>query len=150
MKYTQVKNLINFVNTDLNADHEKSELLDLITRIENGENDILVLGARFISYSSIDEVQKCELESDLYCLGCFNASFISSVLDIDQDVIEAMQEAEAFEAIGKLIISLGKLDELQSQYASCDGYGSHFNHYDGNQLEIVVNGVDWMVFDLHD
>ena len=97
---------------------------------------------RFIHQDYIDDIMVEELESDLYILGCFNADFISSILNIDQEVIEAMQQAEAFEAIGKLIISLGKLSELQIDYVHYDGYGHHFAHYDGE--ENIIN--DYYVF----
>ena len=91
---------------------------------------------RFICSEEIDSIQCCELENDLYVLGCFNASFLTSILDIDIDVIEAIQQSEAFEAIGKLIISMGKLKELQEDYSSLDGYGHHFAHYDHEEHEI--------------
>ena len=57
-------------------------------------------------------------------------------MDIDIDVIQAMQKAEAFEALGKLVMSTGKLEELQEKYASEDGYGHHFGHYDGCEYEL--------------
>jgi hypothetical protein len=60
-----------------------------------------------------------------------------------------MQKAEAYEAIGKLIISLCKLPELQEAYASADGYGHHFNSYDFEEKEITVDGLTYYVFDNH-
>ena len=146
MKYSQVKNLVNFVTSELNADYDHAEM----SKLSNIDNDFEAFGARFIATSAIDKIQQDELESDLYILGCFNGPFLACILDIDQDVIEAMQDAEAFEAVGKLIISLGKLEELQADYARYDGYGHHFNNYDGGELELTINGVDYLVFDLHD
>ena len=91
---------------------------------------------RFIREDAIDEIMQDELMFDEYILGCFNASFLASVLDIDIDVIEAMQKAEAFEAIGKLVNSMNKLEELQAEYVKADGYGHHFAHYDGHECAL--------------
>lgn len=120
---------------------------ETVGHIVDGDSDFEVDGVRFINSDSIDEIQQDEISSDLYCLGCFNDWFIADVTGIDVDVIQAMQKAEAFEAIGKLIISLGKLQELQSEYASADGYGHHFNSYDGNEEELLVDGRLFHVFD---
>ena len=100
------------------------------------ESDFEVENYRFIHKDYIDGIQQDEIQSDLYILGCFNAWFLADVLGIDTDVIEAMQEAEAYEAIGKLVVSMDKVEELQAGYASADGYGHHFNHYDGCEDEI--------------
>ena len=75
-------------------------------------------------------------------LGCFNAWFLAEVLEIDQDTIETLQNAEAYDGVGKLVLSMGKLEELQQAYASADGYGHHFSHYDGS--EECING--WYIF----
>ena len=109
---------------------------DVIAAIHDEETDFEVDNYRFIADSEIDEVMESELEGDEYILGCFNAWFLADVLGVDTDVIEAMQKAEAYEAIGKLVISMGKTSELQQAYASADGYGHHFNSWDGSDDEI--------------
>ncbi len=101
---------------------------------------------RVIDEDYIDGIQQRELQDDEYTLGCFNAGFLSDILDIDYDVIEAMQQAEAFEAIGKLIISLGKVGELQEAYVRFDGYGHHFSHYDGSEEECSCTEGNFHVF----
>ena len=111
------------------------DTMEVLRNMENLDSDFEVGNYRFIHTDDIDEVQRDELSSDEYMLGCFNASFLASVLDIDQDVIEAMQKAEAYEAVGKLVLSMDKLEELQQDYVKWDGYGHHFNHYDGNEIE---------------
>ena len=91
---------------------------------------------RFIRHDVIDDIMQDELSSDEWFLGAFNDYFLADVLDVDVDVIQSMQKAEAFEAIGKLIISTGKLEELQEKYVSSDGYGHHFAHYDGHECAL--------------
>lgn len=86
---------------------------------------------RFIREDAIDAIMQDELSADEYILGCFNDWFLADVLDMDIDVIQAMQKADAYEALGKLVISTGKLQELQKKYVQADGYGHHFAHYDG-------------------
>ena len=122
---------------------------EVVASIDADEDDFEVGGVRFIAEDAIDDIQAKEMESDEYLLGCFNANFLSGVIGIGTDVIEAMQKAEAFEAVGKLIISLGKLEELQQKYASADGYGHHFNSYDGNEVQVNLNGKCFCVFDNH-
>ncbi len=94
---------------------------------------------RIIHRDEIDEAMKEELESDPYTLGCFNASFLADIetLNLDREFIEKLQESEAFEAIGELIIRTpGALEEIVEDYARLDGYGHHFSHYDGDEHEV--------------
>jgi hypothetical protein len=107
-----------------------------VVRAMKDESDFEVDGYRFIHENVIDSVQQTELSNDEYILGCFNASFLSGIINIDQDVIVAMQHAEAYEAVGKLVISLGYLADLQAEYSSADGYGHHFAHYDHEEHNI--------------
>ena len=141
MKYSELKAIREFCD-DLTSQPDWREVAACI-----GEDDFEVNNVRFIESDEIDEIQEKELGSDLYILGCFNASFLSSILEIDCEAIEAMQEAEAFEAVGKLIVSMDKLSEVQQGYASADGYGHHFNRYDFSEEELTVGGYTYHVFD---
>ena len=109
---------------------------EAVTEILEGSDDFEVDGYRFIKADCIDDIQQAELANDEYMLGCFNAWFLADVLVVNTDVIEAMQKSEAFEGIGRWVIDAGKLPELQQAYASADGYGHHFSHYDGSEQEI--------------
>ena len=115
---------------------DPSEIREAVTMIapckmSQGDNDVRVTldGCewRFIRRDAIDSIMQDELRSDEYILGCFNDTFLAHVLDIDIDVIHAMQKAEAFEAIGKLVLSTGKLKELQEEYVFVDGYEYELN-----------------------
>ena len=132
--------------------HSDPDWREVVRKLDSGESDFWVDGVRFIDEWEIDNVMADELASDLYTLGCFNDWFLADILDIDIDVIQAMQEAEAFEAIGKLIISLDKLPELAEQYARADGYGHHFNSYDFGEEMLGFHptrgpGWDFYIFD---
>ena len=35
-----------------------------------------------------------------------------------------------------MVLSMDKLETLQEQYVSADGYGHHFASYDGNEHEV--------------
>jgi hypothetical protein len=85
---------------------------------------------RIINNDDIQSTMEDELSSDEYILGCFNSWFLSEITGIDSEVFDAMKQSEAFEAIGKLIISGGYLEELAEGYISADGAGHHFSHYD--------------------
>jgi|GEM_PF-2187799 len=109
---------------------------DIVEQMLAEETDFEIDSYRFIRKGYIDDILEEELGSDEYTLGCFNAWFLADVLDIDLDVIEAMQKAEAFEAIGKLVVSMNRLSDLAKAYASADGYGHHFSSYDHSEQEI--------------
>jgi len=109
---------------------------DIVQNMLDDNSDFSVDDYRFIHEDDIDKILEDELGSDEYMLGCFNAWFLADILDIDLDVIEAMQKAEAFEAIGKLVISMGKLHDLAKGYRNADGYGHHFSSYDGSEEQI--------------
>ena len=145
MKYSDIKQVKQFCD----ALFSTPDWREVVRSIDNGETDFEVGGVRFINSNSIDSIQQDELAGDEYVLGCFNAWFLADVLGIDQGVIESMQKAEAYTAIGKLIISGGKLEDLQQAYASVDGYGHHFNRYDFSEDELSINGGTFHVFDNH-
>lgn len=144
LTYTETKELINTLK-DKDYIDDYREVAENIISLDSDFYSPCD-NYRFINSDNIDEIMQDELASDEYILGCFNAHFLSHIIDIDYDVIEAMQKAGAYEAIGKLIISLDKLEELQQDYVSADGYGHHFAHYDGYENEIHVLNELYYVF----
>lgn len=145
MKFSECKAIKSFC-ADL---HSEPAWFEVAQNIIDDKDDFEVDNVRFIKSDCIDSILAEELGNDDYLLGCFNAWFIADVTDIDTDVIEAMQKAEAYEAVGKLIKSLDRLEVLASTYASADGYGHHFNGYDGDEEELRVAGTLYHVFDNH-
>lgn len=134
----------------LSVIREINELTDnwreLTEDLLQGLTDIYTSTWRIICDNEIDKVQQEELAGDEYILGCFNAGFLADILAIDIAVIEAMQSVEAYEAIGKLIISLDKLEILQQEYSSMDGYGHHFAYYDFIDHEITIENTIFHFF----
>ncbi len=112
---------------------DNEQIAELIEKMEAEDTDFELAGARIIYKDFIDEIQQGELLSDLYVLGCFNASFLADYLPLDTDDIEQLQRAKAFTAIGK--IASKYIEEIQEGYAAADGYGHHFNGYDGSEIE---------------
>ena len=111
LKFSEIKSIREFCNNLFS----KPDWKEVVSNIAQSEDDFEVDNVRFIKSDCIDDIQEEELANNDYMLGCFNAWFIADVTGIDIDVIEAMQKAEAYEAIGKLIKSLGKMSELQQQ-----------------------------------
>jgi hypothetical protein len=141
MKYTQIKQLKAFCDNLTSSPDWKEVLNEVISDSDDFEVD----NVRFIKASEIDQIQQDELLSDLYCLGCFNANFLSGHIALDADVIKAIQDAGAYEAIGK--IASKEIESIQSEYSRLDGYGHHFNHYDFSEENITINGIEYYVFD---
>ena len=142
MKKSQVANIKSFCENTIQIDDWR----EVVENIASGDTDFEVNDHRFIHTDDIDQIQQDELSGDLYALGCSNAGFLSYILEIDCDVIASMQQSGAYEAVGKLIISMGALEEIQSEYVSMDGYGNHFNHYDGNEHELDTPDGMYHVF----
>jgi hypothetical protein len=113
---------------------DSSDINSILDDMAQGTADFEYSDYRFIRTDVIDVRQQEELASDLYILGCFNADFLAGCTDIDREVIQALQEAESFEALGKLLLPHTKA--IQEEYSSIDGYGNHFAHYDGDEHEI--------------
>lgn len=143
MRFSEIKELKSFCENLLS----NPDWREVLENILDGNDDFEVNNVRFISDDSIDSIQQNELSSDLYCLGCFNADFLAGYLPIDAEDIKNIQDAGAFEAIGKMVLQV--IGEVQKGYASTDGYGHHFNHYDFNEDEIFINGNLYHVFDNH-
>lgn len=115
-------------------DLDTDQIKELVEKIESEDDtDFELAGARIIHKDFIDKIQQDELLSDLYCLGCFNASFLADYLPLDADDIEQLQKAGAFSAIGK--IASKYIEDIQDGYSAADGYGHHFNGYDFSEIE---------------
>lgn len=122
---------------------------EVVGQITEDETDFEVDNVRFIHTDSIDSIMTDELEGDEYVLGCFNASFIADVTGWPLMLIEAAQKGEAFKEIGEALIDGGFVEGLAKAYSYADGYGHHFNSYDGNEEELNINGSMFHVFDQH-
>ena len=138
MKLAQLRDVKNLSN-ELDIDFK-----ELVEQLIDEVDDFEMEDYRFIKVSEIDTIQQDELKSDLYILGCFNASFIAENTDLSLKVVQALQKAEAFEELGELM--LDDIETLQSEYVSMDGYGHHFGRYDGNEYEITLNDVEYYYF----
>ena len=129
-------------NTDASDPIEIREAVAMLApcKMSNGLDDMTITlngcDWRFIREDAIDAIMQDALSADDYILGCFADWFLADVLDVDIDVVQAMQKAEAFEALGKLVLSTGKLQELQEKYVQADGYGHHFAHYDHDESNL--------------
>ena len=143
MKLSTIRNIKNFCQSL----HSDPCWREVVNNIIDGASDFEVDNVRFIDSGTIDNVLVDELESDTYILGCFRASFISCVTGWPEVLISALQEAEGFEGLGKAIIEYGFVEKIAEEYIQCDGYGHHFNSYDGSEDELRVNNVFYHVFD---
>ena len=146
MKLSTIKSIKTFANSLMSEPCFR----EIVEAVQNDESDFEVNNVRFIKDSEILSVMVDEIFNDDYMLGCFNASFISENSGLNYELVEACQQSEAFEAIGKALNDTLDQDGKESfceEYASADGYGHHFNHYDGNSDELEINGVIYHVFD---
>lgn len=98
---------------------------------------------RFIHEDIIHGILVEELKADDYLLGCFKAEFLAQVTGLDASIFRALQDADAFDGIGKLLKGLDCVDRLASLYAHADGYGHHFASYDCEE-NLVETPLGWM------
>lgn len=143
MKYAEIKKLKSFCQS-LRIEPKWREVLGQAL----SDDDFEVDNVRFIADESIDQIQADEMQGDSYILGSFNAYAIADATGWPIALIEAAQKGEAYEEIGDAM-SREQVEALQQVYCRADGYGHHFNGYDGNEEEIEINGKLFHVFDNH-
>ncbi|QXN60080.1 hypothetical protein KUA24_13 [Vibrio phage HNL01] len=146
VKFSAIKSLKSFCE----GLHSEPCFREVLENILDGETDFEVNNVRFITEDTILSVMVDEVFGENYILGCFNASFIAENSDIPFEMVEACQESEAFEAIGKGLNAMMDQDEKESfceEYAGVDGFGHHFNSYDFSEKALSFNGVMFHVFD---
>jgi hypothetical protein len=105
-------------------------------------NDYLVL--------TDEEADEKAKEYIIDSLWAFNATFIASEIDIDEDVINAIQDNGKCEGnndtIYSLINKLGDIDSFVDSAISADGRGHFMSSYDGNENEENVNGTTYFIY----
>lgn len=119
---------------------------DVVENICCKEDDFTIGNYRFIHEDEIDQILEDELGCDAYILGCFNAWFIADNTDLSIDIVEALQNSEQYEIIGRHILDNDYLEDFAKAYSDADGYGHHFNHYDGGQIEDILSETGYYVF----
>ena len=132
MKYSEIKRIKSELENISLEDSWKEVIENMTEETEDFEVD----NYRFIHEDNIDEIQQKELSGDTYMLGSFYASFIADNTDLSLNIVKALQEANKFNTIGQHILDNDYLETMQEAYSSQDGYGAHFNSYDGNEEEI--------------
>lgn len=135
-------NLLTKLRQDLSLD--SADVQQLNEEIKSGETDIEAGDCRFIDDDYIDDILEDELLSDTYILGSFAPWFIADILDIDVEAVEPMQASGAYAGLGQLMAKHSY--EVAKKYAGIDGYGHHFNSYNGEDIEISINGQLWHAF----
>ena len=135
MSLSDIKYVWKTIVDDLDID-DKDEIKEIIINIESNDADFTVGNYRFIHKDSIDEIQQEELSFDPFILGSFSSYFIADNTDLSIGIVEALQSAEKHDAIGQHIIDNNYVKDIQFEYSRLDGYGNHFNHYNGNEVEI--------------
>lgn len=142
MKLSQIKQLKSFCNNL----HSQPYWREVLENIQLNSNDFEIDDVRFIHDDAIRDVLEYELANDEYILGCFNASAIAKATGWPEFLIKIGQDGGQYEAIGKAMTG-EHVANLAQIYVDYDGYGHHFNGYDGNEEFITVDGQSYYVFD---
>jgi len=144
MKYSEIKKL----RAEL-SDYGVDNWRKAIEMVNSDEVDFTIDNFKFIDANEIDDIQQDELASDPYVLGCFNDWFIADNTDLNLEIVQALQKAGKYEAIGEHIINHGFVPKIQENYVSYDGYGHHFNPYDGSEINVSICEREFYVFRLN-
>ena len=114
---------------------DTDEIKEVLQNIHvNNEDDFEAGDHRFIHTDKIDSIMVDELSSDTYMLGSFTDWFVADITGLDFGIVKRAQDAENFELLGELMLQ--KINDVQVEYVKADGYGHHFGHYDGNEIEL--------------
>ena len=137
--FSELKSIYHF------CEENDIDFRETVSSILDDDRDFEVENYRFIHFDDIDKIQQEELRNEPYILGCFNAYFLADNTSLSLKVIEVLQKNEAYEELGELVQE--DVENIQREYACIDGYGHHFAHYDGEELELLdVNGCNYYVF----
>lgn len=95
-----------------------------------------------------DEREEAATEHIKESLWAFNASFLSNMTELPEEVFEALQDKceGANEAIEKLIESTCGLEDFVEAAIEADGYGHFLAQYDGEEQETSVNGTYYYIY----
>jgi len=137
---SEAKNIINISNDLYICKY------DLLENVKNEECNFEVDNYTFITEEEALKEVINMYRGDEYILGCFYASFIDDYIFLDIDDIIALQEANQYQVIGKLILNSGNINEMMQEYIRLDGYGHALNSYDGNYEELNINNIDYIVY----
>ena len=85
--YSDLKTVIEFCKDN------SIDFKEVIAEIQSENADFEVDNYRFISQAEIDSIQRGELKSDTYILGCFNADFLADIIEIPYKAIETLQKS---------------------------------------------------------
>ena len=133
MKYSQIKQ-IRALCDDLVSVHAWR---DVVEKILSGVQDFEVDGDRFIHDDVILSVLADELTNNEYILGGFASWCIAQATDWPALLIEAAQKGRAYAEIGDAM-DTDQIRKLAEIYSSAEGFGHHFNRYDGGEEELRV------------
>ena len=143
MKFSQIKQ-IRTVCDELVSQPAWREVVE---KILDSEQDFDVDGVRFIHDDIILDVLADELTNDGFILGCFAAVCIAEATGWPVVLIEAAQSGHAYQQIGAAM-DKDQVRKLAEIYSGADGFGHHFNAYDGGEEELTVDGFGlFHVFD---
>ncbi len=137
---------IKKVNGFCNSLVSKPNWRDVVKCIVLNDNDFEIDNVRFIHKDAIQDILEDELAGDEYILGSFNAWVIAEATDWPLALIEAAQKGGQYEAIGEAMTG-EHVAELARIYVQQDGYGHHFNHYDGDEVTLAIEDKLFYVFD---
>ena len=133
MKYSQIKKIKSCCDDLVSPPAWR----DVVEKILSGIQDFEVGGVRYIHADVILSVLVEELTNDEYILGCFAAGCIAEATGWPAVLIEAAQKGGAYAEIGAAM-DADQVRRLAEIYSSADGFGHHFNVYDGGEEELRV------------
>ena len=133
LTYTEAKDLLKMT--------DKETVQAFINEEENYDNTYRILTEE----EAREEVKNMYI-GDAYMLGNFNASFLYNYVPVDMEIVEMLQQKEAFEALGQMVINTDTFDAMMEDYISADGYGHALNSYDGNNEEYSTKEDDLIIF----
>lgn len=113
------------------------------------KRDFTVNGVRFISESDIFDILVDELQHNRLALGHFNSFYISNATGWPDEVIRMYQDNDDYETLTDNM-SDEAVEELAALYANHQGFGAHFNKFNGaTDMVELRNGETFYVFDNH-
>lgn len=129
--------------------YNKYDLDEIVEHFKSDDNDFEVGRYRYIDSDVIDDILAKELSDEPGLLGSFEDWIISEALpgNVDTEIIAKLKVAGDW-VLGEFLNEIPEFTKnIADLYVKYDGYGHHFNLYDGSEEIIALpNKREYYIF----
>ena len=138
------------------ADCEEPEIMEALSQefdtcyseiSYNGDNTWSIAGADYMVLTD-EEADDKTYEEVENLLWAFNSDFLANMTGLDVAVFDTLSKLyeDSQEAIKAIVENTCTMDDLVNEAIAWDGRGHFLSTYDGNEIELSVDGEDYYCY----